>query len=230
MIELIFFIILFYVFGSFCALFFREMNPITILFGLFVLGFFVKGLIEQKNDTHHEIAFLFGLLRPWFNPLTVLRGGIRYRHLGDMLHFFRLDMGLKRKAFEKQRKQAEEDLRWQREQAEQDLQRQKEQMQREQARFRREQDRFHQQQKQQGKPSQQKTASTLDPNRIEDAYEILGVPQGADLQQCKKAYRSLINIYHPDKRANLTGSRHREAEEQMVFINLAWDTLKKALG
>jgi DnaJ-domain-containing protein 1 len=220
MIELIFFICLFYVFGSFCSLFFREMNPLVILFGLFVLGFFVQILIEEKNDTHKEIAFLFGLVRHWFNPLTALRGGIRYGHLRDVLHFFKLDMGKQKQAFEAQQRQAEEDLN-----------KQREQMQREKTNFQQEKARFHQQKQQQdSKQSQQERAPALNPNRLDDAYEVLGVPQGAGLKQCKSAYRSLMGIYHPDKRAKLTGSRKQEAEEQAVLINVAWDTVKKALG
>ena len=111
-------------------------------------------------------------------------------------------------------------------------------MEREQASFQKEKARFHQQQKQQRdskqsqqqQQQQQQQATELNPNLLKDAYEILGVPQGANLKQCKTAYRSLMGIYHPDKRENLTGSRKKEAEEQAVLINVAWDTAKKALG
>ena len=33
-------------------------------------------------------------------------------------------------------------------------------------------------------------------------YEVLGVPQGADEETIKKAYKELVKKYHPDQYAN----------------------------
>ena len=52
-------------------------------------------------------------------------------------------------------------------------------------------------------------------------YEILGVPANAKLDLIRSVYRSLGQIYHPDK---YDGDK-KFAEEKMKEINLAYDTL-----
>ncbi len=50
-------------------------------------------------------------------------------------------------------------------------------------------------------------------------YKILGVQQGADLDTCKKAYRSLSRKYHPDNL--VTGDKEKFQE-----ISKAWASIE----
>lgn len=104
----------------------------------------------------------------------------------------------------------------------------------EKQRFREEMRRQRQEQNaQEEKPKQsasssksQESPKELNPSVLADAYEILGVQQGANLEECKKAYRLLMSLYHPDKVAQLSGSRRRQAEEETKWINAAWRQVK----
>lgn len=49
-------------------------------------------------------------------------------------------------------------------------------------------------------------------------YEILGLNEGASLEEIKKAYHNLVIKYHPDHGGNI---------EKMAEINLAYNFLKK---
>ena len=55
-----------------------------------------------------------------------------------------------------------------------------------------------------------------------DYYDILGVPEDADSQQIKRAYRKLAQQYHPD--ANL--DNRAEAEARFKEINEAYEVLR----
>ena len=52
---------------------------------------------------------------------------------------------------------------------------------------------------------------------MDNYYDILGVSPNASLDEIKKAYRSLANIYHPDI--------NPQTEEKFKAINLAYETL-----
>lgn len=54
-----------------------------------------------------------------------------------------------------------------------------------------------------------------------DYYAILGVPQSADAETIKKAYRRLARKYHPDA----AGRGKPEAEEQFKKVNEAYEVL-----
>lgn len=56
-------------------------------------------------------------------------------------------------------------------------------------------------------------------------HEILGVPQDADRQKIRAAYRDLANQYHPDKVAHLGEEFQKLAEERFKEIQQAYDTL-----
>lgn len=59
-------------------------------------------------------------------------------------------------------------------------------------------------------------------------YEVLGLKPGANQDEIKSAYRKLIKQYHPDKFIN--NPLKDLAEEKMMQINEAYDTLTKNVG
>jgi molecular chaperone DnaJ len=59
-------------------------------------------------------------------------------------------------------------------------------------------------------------------------YEVLGVKPGATPDEIKSAYRKLIKQYHPDK--FIDNPLKNLAEDKMIEINEAYDTLTKNSG
>ena len=60
-------------------------------------------------------------------------------------------------------------------------------------------------------------------------YEVLGVPEGADEETIKRAYRELVKKYHPDRYVN--NPLADLASEKLKEINKAYDMLtNKASG
>jgi DnaJ-class molecular chaperone len=57
-------------------------------------------------------------------------------------------------------------------------------------------------------------------NPRKDYYKVLGVSQNATLDEIKKSYRRLANMYHPDKNPG-----NKEAEEKFKEINEAYEVL-----
>ena len=60
---------------------------------------------------------------------------------------------------------------------------------------------------------------------MKDPYEVLGVSRGASEEEIKKAYRELVQKYHPDKYAG--NPLEDLAQEKMKEINEAYDTICK---
>lgn len=54
---------------------------------------------------------------------------------------------------------------------------------------------------------------------VPDYYAVLGVPQDAADEDIKKAYRLLVQVWHPDT------NRRDDAEERLKEINVAYETL-----
>jgi len=64
---------------------------------------------------------------------------------------------------------------------------------------------------------------------VRNPYEVLGVREGASVEEIKRAYRELVRKYHPDQYRNNPLSDL--AEEKLKEINEAYDYLmKKAEG
>jgi len=59
-------------------------------------------------------------------------------------------------------------------------------------------------------------------------YKVLGIPEGADQETIKKAYRDLVKKYHPDQYANNPLSDL--ASEKMKEINEAYNMLTNGGG
>lgn len=64
----------------------------------------------------------------------------------------------------------------------------------------------------------------------EQYYAVLGLEQGADFAEIKKAYRKLSMQYHPDKVGHLGEEFKKIAEEKMKEINVAYDYFEKKFG
>ena len=63
---------------------------------------------------------------------------------------------------------------------------------------------------------------------MKDPYEVLGLSPGATEEEVKKAYRELVQKYHPDKYAG--NPLEDLAQEKMKEINEAYDTITKNRG
>jgi len=70
-------------------------------------------------------------------------------------------------------------------------------------------------------PPGEQTAPTQPGISVADAYAILGLKPDAPLEDVKKHYRSLANLFHPDK------GGYKEA---MVLLNNAYDRIKREKG
>lgn len=63
---------------------------------------------------------------------------------------------------------------------------------------------------------------------MKDPYEVLGLSKGASEEEVKKAYRELVQKYHPDK---YVGNPLEDlAQEKMKEINEAYDAIIKNKG
>ncbi|QHX36944.1 J domain-containing protein [Spiroplasma sp. BIUS-1] len=58
------------------------------------------------------------------------------------------------------------------------------------------------------------------PSQLEQAYQVLGLSQGATLKEVKSRYIELAKKYHPDKNPN-----NLEAQAEMTKINNAYETI-----
>ena len=60
-----------------------------------------------------------------------------------------------------------------------------------------------------------------------DPFEVLGVPQDADIPAVRKAFHKLARKWHPDKNA---GEKEEEAKRMMQKLNEAYDACLDRLG
>ena len=72
------------------------------------------------------------------------------------------------------------------------------------------------------------TGAGMDETRTSgDPHETLGVERGASQEDIKRAYRELVNKYHPDKVAHLGEEFQKLAEMRFKEIQQAYQVLKK---
>lgn len=67
--------------------------------------------------------------------------------------------------------------------------------------------------------------NVFDPEGEANAYEVLGVSSSATQEEIKKAYRSLVIEWHPDKQAD--PEKKQKAEERFRQIQSAYEILSK---
>jgi curved DNA-binding protein CbpA len=61
--------------------------------------------------------------------------------------------------------------------------------------------------------------------QVEDPYEVLGVPRGADPATITAAYRRLVREHHPDIYAGDDPDQRAERHQRMASINAAYRIL-----
>ncbi len=69
-------------------------------------------------------------------------------------------------------------------------------------------------------------------NRIEDAYQVLGIDDSASDKEVKRAYRRLMSQHHPDKLVakGLPDEMIQVAKEKTQAIRKAYEQIKKSRG
>jgi hypothetical protein len=60
--------------------------------------------------------------------------------------------------------------------------------------------------------------------------EVLGVSSDASAQEVRSAYRTLAQIYHPDRHTNAPASVQAEAERRMLELTDAYNNLRAGIG
>lgn len=68
------------------------------------------------------------------------------------------------------------------------------------------------------------------PDALYDPYQILGLPTGASLDAAAKAYKRLIQEFHPDRWQGYNSFALQRAQEKTILINQAYTKIRKACG
>ncbi|MGI1671636.1 MAG: DnaJ domain-containing protein [Neptuniibacter sp.] len=236
--QLLFISAMFLAFGMILGKSFKKFNPFFMLLGLIVCAPMIQ-LLFEFDSWFYTGAFAFGVLSNFGNPFRWVQGS-----LDDLAMTIQLKKARKRaeenyQEFDEELRNRTEDLQQQRSEAEEQIRRAAEDLKRREQAFKRQQEQFYREQsRSQGssntssnqsssKSQHESKSSTFDPTKFADACEILGVNPDASFADCKKAYRRLMSVYHPDKINQLTGSRKAQAEEEAKQINVAWETVSK---
>ena len=67
-------------------------------------------------------------------------------------------------------------------------------------------------------------------DRPDRAYEILEVPKTATEAEIKKAYRTMVKKYHPDKLQDMDEAYRKGAEEKFRAVQEAYERIQKERG
>lgn len=66
------------------------------------------------------------------------------------------------------------------------------------------------------------------PSEKQTPHQVLGIDEGATIEQIRAAYRLKAGLYHPDKASRLAPERRVLAEQKMKEINAAYQALRTA--
>jgi len=75
--------------------------------------------------------------------------------------------------------------------------------------------------------NRQQTPGSATDDRAKSPYDILGIRRNASDDEITAAYRRLVQMYHPDRVANLAPEFRDLAESRMKEINRAHELLKR---
>ncbi|MDR1617813.1 MAG: J domain-containing protein [Treponema sp.] len=67
---------------------------------------------------------------------------------------------------------------------------------------------------------------TVVPETLRPDFAELGLPPGASAEECKRAYKKLLKIHHPDRHAGHPGN-FKKATERTARINAAYDRIER---
>jgi tetratricopeptide (TPR) repeat protein len=67
----------------------------------------------------------------------------------------------------------------------------------------------------------------MTPEPLEECYRLLEVPHGASAEEIRKAYRLLVNVWHPDRFEHSSELR-AAAQQKLQAINLAYERIREA--
>lgn len=65
-------------------------------------------------------------------------------------------------------------------------------------------------------------------DKLDNAYDILGIPKNSSKDEVKKAYRTLTKKYHPDKVSHLGPEYVKIANEKFINIKDAYDRIMES--
>lgn len=68
-------------------------------------------------------------------------------------------------------------------------------------------------------------ADSVPDSGLSQAYEILGLPENADIREVKRVYRALASQFHPDSTGNLSPEQRNEAGEAFMRIQKAYELI-----
>jgi DnaJ-domain-containing protein 1 len=69
-----------------------------------------------------------------------------------------------------------------------------------------------------------------EPTPEKDPWAVLGIPPGTSKDEARRAFRTLVSQYHPDKVAHLAREFQELADRKTRELNEAWELLEKSLS
>ena len=63
-----------------------------------------------------------------------------------------------------------------------------------------------------------------------DYYKVLGLGEGASIEEIKKAYRELAREYHPDRQSGMEGWQKEAASNTFHLVSEAYEELSEKIG
>jgi len=212
---------------------FKDLNPLLMLLGFFIIISLAPAFMEFDND-FYTICLVIGGILNFKRPVTATVSFAK--NTFESLTSARLNMNLS-DDISRQKKQAEDDLYRQKKEVEEDLKRQKAQAEEDINRQRREAEEAIRKEREQFKKSGKSHdsissntpnySSHLDPTIFADACEILCGNKNKTLAKYKIAHRKLTSIHHPDKLHGHNEEKIEQGNNMMKRINVAIATIEK---